>query len=82
MSEESEALFNKVNIFDKIHKKASKHSNLKTKLQEYIKNVQNLLYSCSEKLILKNHYFKYYNIVSKYNINNLFQVLKILFNLI
>ncbi len=32
MSEESEALFDKVDTFDEIHEKANKHSNLKTEL--------------------------------------------------
>ena len=79
MSKKLEALFDKVYTLDEIREKASKYFNLKIELQECIKDVQILLHSRSERLVLKDHYFKCYDTASEHDINDLFQVLKILF---
>ena len=74
MSKESEALFDKVNTLDEIREKANKNPNLEKELQECIKDVQNLLHSRSERLILKDQYFKCYDAASEHDINGLFEV--------
>ncbi|PKC15019.1 hypothetical protein RhiirA5_408735 [Rhizophagus irregularis] len=78
MSDESEALFDKADTLDEIRNKASKNSNLEKELRDCIKDVQNLLHNHSEKLVLKNQYFKCYNAANKHDINSLFQsILKV-----
>ncbi|PKY33662.1 hypothetical protein RhiirB3_452741, partial [Rhizophagus irregularis] len=74
MSDESEALFDKADTLDEIRNKASKNSNLEKELRDCIKDVQNLLHNRSERLVLKNQYFKCYNAANKHDINSLFQV--------
>jgi hypothetical protein len=76
MSDESEALFDKADTLDEIRDKASKNSNLEMELRGCIKDVQSLLHSRSERLVLKDQYFKCYNAASEYDINGLFQVLR------
>ncbi|CAB4391120.1 unnamed protein product [Rhizophagus irregularis] len=76
MSDESEALFDKADTLDEIRDKANKNSNLKMELRDCIKDVQSLLHSCSERLVLKDQYFKCYNAASEYDINGLFQIKK------
>jgi hypothetical protein len=76
MSEESEALFDKADTLDEIRDKASKNSDLEMELQDCIKDVQNILHSRSERLVLKDQYFKCYDAANGHDINGLFQVLK------
>ncbi|CAB4398618.1 unnamed protein product [Rhizophagus irregularis] len=73
MSDESEALFDKADTLDEIRDKANKNSNLEMELRDCIKDVQSLLHSRSERLVLKDQYFKCYNAASEYDINGLFQ---------
>ena len=72
MSDESEALFDKAN--NEIRDKVNKNSNLETELRDCIKDVQNLLHSRSERLILKDQHFKCYDAASEHDINGLFEV--------
>ena len=76
MSGESKALFDKADTLDEIRDKASKNSNLEKELWDCIKNVQNLLHNHSERLVLKDQYFKYYDAANEHDINGLFQVLR------
>ena len=45
-------------------------------LKNCIKDVQNILHSHSERLVLKDQYFKCYDATNEDDINGLFQVLK------
>jgi hypothetical protein len=74
MSEESEALFDKIDTLDEIREKANKNPNLEKELRECVKDVQNLLHSRSERLVLKDQYFKCYDAASEHDINGLFEV--------
>src|SRR5436190_22915986 len=68
MSNESEALFDKADTLDEIRDKASKNSNLEIELRDCIKDVQKLLHSRSERLVLKDKYFKCYDAADEHDI--------------
>lgn len=74
MSNESEALFDKADTLDEIRDKASENSNLEIELRDCIKDVQKLLHNRSERLVLKDKYFKCYDAANEHDINGLFQV--------
>ncbi|PKY45874.1 hypothetical protein RhiirA4_518110 [Rhizophagus irregularis] len=73
MDEESEALFDKVDTLDEIRESANKNPNLERELRDCIKDIQNLLHSRSERLVLKNQPFKCYDAASEQDINGLFE---------
>ena len=79
MNSESEILFDKADILEKIRNKAAQNSNLREDLILCIKNIQKILCKRTEKLVLNQTSFKTYNSTTEQQINLLFEVLNIFY---
>ncbi|PKK55527.1 hypothetical protein RhiirC2_802157, partial [Rhizophagus irregularis] len=73
MSTELEDIFKKVDTLEEIHAAAAKNEDLKNGLHDYILNIQQLLHSRTERLVLHENPFCCYDPASDHDIDNFFK---------
>ncbi|CAB4445005.1 unnamed protein product [Rhizophagus irregularis] len=75
MNIELEDIFKKADTLEEIHAAANKSEDLKNGLCDCILNIQQLLHSRTERLVLHENPFRYYDPASDHDIDNFFKVL-------
>ncbi len=78
MSEDLKEIFKKADTLKKIHIAANKNIDLKNGLYNCIFNIQQLLYSQTERLVLHKNSFHHYNPANNQNIDEFFKIFSFL----
>ncbi|PKC10939.1 hypothetical protein RhiirA5_413708 [Rhizophagus irregularis] len=76
MSTELEDIFKKVDTLEEIRAAAAKNEDLKNELHDCILNIQQLLHSRTERLVLYENPFCCYDPASNHDIDNFFKIKK------